>query len=327
VTQAEKESRRHRRQLVMTKLGKIAYRIFHYSLLTLLSFVLLYPILYMISMGFRPVNQLLDPTIVWIPRYLTLDNIIKVWEKIEYPTVLFRTVVISVGTSMLQLASCAVTGYGFARFKFRFKGLFFSLVLLTIIVPPQTIIIPSYMGFRFFDFFGLGSIPTLFGGEAITVNLLNSFWTYILPGIMGNGIRSGLFIYIFRQFFRGLPQDLEDAAYIDGCGIFKTFVRIMVPCASGAFITVFLFSLIWYWNDYYYSSMMLQNANTLSLALANLQTMFETSNSLVTETQNPYEVYALLQAGCLLTILPMLVVFAVCQRFFREGIERTGIVG
>ena len=323
---ALKENRLLRRKVLLTKTGRAAYGVFHYALLTLLSFILLYPLLYMLSMSLRPVSQLLDPTIVWIPRKLTLDNILKVWERIQFPKALLQSVVISVGTSLLQLVSCALTGYGFARFRFRFKGLLFSLVLLTIIVPPQTIIIPSYMGFRFFDFFGLGSIPTLFGGEALTINLLNSFWTYFLPGILGSGIRAGLFIYIFRQFFRGLPQDLEDAAYIDGCGIFKTFVRIMVPCASGAFITVFLFSLIWYWSDYYYGSMMLQNANTLSLALANLQASFSTTTNLA-ELENPYEIYALLQAGCLLVVTPMLLVFVVCQRFFREGIERTGIVG
>lgn len=314
------------RKVLLSKLSINGYTVFHYALLTLLSFILLYPLFYIFSMAFRPVDQLLDPTIVWIPRTITFENIAKVWERINFPGALMQSVIISVSSSLIQIASCALTGYGFAKFKFKFKGLFFGMVLLTIIVPPQTIIIPTYLDFRFFDFFGLGNIPLLFGGEKLFVNLLDTKWTYFIPALFANGLRSGLFVYIFRQFFRGMPKDLEDAAYIDGCGILKTFVRIVIPCTTGAIVSVFLFSLIWYWNDFYYGSMMLQNTNTLSLALAGLKDSFNGSSSAM-ELQNPYEMYALLQAGCLLVILPMLVVFIFCQRLFVESIERTGIVG
>jgi len=323
---ATAENKNFRKRIFLFKLSKTGYKVFHYTLLTLLSFILLYPLLYMLSMSLRPASQLLDPTIVWIPRQFTLENIINVWNRIDFLSALRQSTVVSLGTSLLQIASCALTGYGFARFKFKFKGLLFAIVLLTIIVPPQTIIIPSYLQFRFFDFFGLTKIVSVITGQKIYVNLLNTVWTYFLPGIFANGIRSGLFIFIFRQFFRGIPQDLEDAAYIDGCGIVKTFVRIVVPCATGAFVTVFLFSFLWYWNDYYYGSMMLQNANTLTLALAGLMDSFRTATS-TTELENPYEIYALLQAGCLLVVFPMLILFAFFQRFFVESIERTGIVG
>ncbi|MDD4496227.1 MAG: carbohydrate ABC transporter permease, partial [Eubacteriales bacterium] len=270
-------------------------------------------------------NQLMDPTVVWIPRSVTFDNIINVWDKMQMPNSLYKSILVALGSSILQLISCSVTGYGFARFNFKGKSILFGMVLLTIIVPPQTIIIPSFLGFKFFDFFGLGSIPMIFGGQKLYVNLLDSILTYYLPAFMGVGIRAGLFIYIFRQFFRGLPNDIEDAAYIDGCGFFKTFVKIMIPCASGSFISVFLFSVVWYWSDYYYGSMMMQNANTLSLALATLRLDFSRTTGV--EFTNIYEIYALLQAGCLLVVLPILLLFLFFQRYFREGIERTGIVG
>lgn len=313
-------------RIIISKSASIGYRIFHYSLLTLLAFILMYPLMYMFSMALRPVSELLDPTVVWIPREITFDNIIKVWERIDFTSALFQSTLISVGTSVLQIMTCAITGYGFAKFDFKFKGLLFGMVLLTIIVPPQTIIIPSYLQFRYFDFFGLGNVGLLFGKGVLSVNLLDTPWTFFIPGVLANGLRSGLFIYIFRQFFRGLPKELEDAANIDGCGMVKTFVKIVIPCASGAFVSTFLFSLIWYWNDYFYGSMMLQSSGTLSLALAGLKDSFNGSSSIM-QLQNPYEVYALLQAGCLLMVLPMLIVFIFFQRLFVESIERTGIVG
>lgn len=96
---------------------------------------------------------------------------------------------------------------------------------------------------------------------------------------MCNGIRAGLFIYLFRQFFRGLPKELEDAAYLDGCGPFKTFISVMVPNAASSFLTVFIFSIVWYWNDYYVSSMYFTKANTISLkidGIANIISMYLT---------------------------------------------------
>lgn len=313
------------RKKAINRMSGVGYKIFHYTLLTLLSFVLMYPLFYMISMTFRPPDQLLDPTIVWIPRSFTFENISKVWTAIKFPEALTQSVLISLGSSLIQLVACATTAYGFAKFKFKGKGVLFACVMFTIIVPPQTTIIPSFLDLKFFDFFGIGSIPALFGGEKLTINLLDTIWVYYLPAFFGNGIRAGLFILIFRQFFRGMPTDLEDAAYIDGCGFVKTFIRIIVPCAGGAFASVFLFSLIWYWNDYYYASMMIGNSPTLSLAIVALKDSFNASNSYL--FNNPYEIYTLLQAACFLTVLPMLIVFVFTQRAFVESVERTGIVG
>ncbi len=289
-----------------------------------LCFILLYPLIYMVSMAFRPQSEILDPSVIWIPRTFTLDNLKSVMEVMNYGGALVNTFFISVVSSLLSVISCSIVGYGFARFRFKGRNLLFGLLIFTIIVPSQTTIIPLFLNFRNFDFGFIGRIPELFGFEPWTVNLLNSLWTVYLPAVFASGIRSGLFIYIFRQFYKGLPVELEDAAAVDGCGPIKTFLRVMIPLSSAAFITVFLFSFVWYWNDYYYSGMFFTNGNTVTLALSGLQDKLRTLNN---GAYDPYLYVVSMQAGCLLVVLPPLLIYIVFQRYFTESIEKTGIVG
>ncbi len=303
----------------INKAKKTTWSIVRGILLFCLCFVLLYPLIYMISVAFRPVEQIFDPTVVWIPKSITFDNIKEAFIRMEYLTALKHTVILGIISSLLQVISCAVVGYGFARFNFKGKNFFFAMVLFTIIVPPQTIIIPLYMEYRFFDFFGLGKLIGLLSSKTLTVNLLDTVWAFYLPAIFGTGIRSGLFIYMFRQFFRGMPVELEDAAYVDGCGPIQTFIRVMVPNAGSVFLTVFLFSLVLYWNDYFFVSMF-SSKFTVSTVLTSRQ-MIDTETS-IKEFSIGHQ-----QAGCLLAILPVLILYIFLQKYFTESIERTGIVG
>ena len=289
-----------------------------------LCFVLLYPLTYMLSMAFRPEDQILDPSVIWIPRSFTFDNIIKVIDMMDYGASLLNTGLISVVSSCLLVVSCSIVGYGFARFRFWGRNMLFGLVLFTIVVPPQTTLIPLFLNFSHFDFFWLGRVPALFGEEPATVNLLNTLWTMYLPAIFASGLRSGLLIYIFRQFYKGLPRELEDAAAVDGCGPVRTFFRVMVPLSSAAFITVFLFSFVWYWNDYSYGSMFFINGKTLPLALSGLGSMLFNE---LGRSYDPYRFTVYMQAGSLLLVLPPLVIYILFQRYFTESIEKTGIVG
>ena len=285
-----------------------------------LSFVLLYPIIYIFSMAFRPGDQVLDPLVVWIPQSFTLENIQKALEGMSYGESFWQSVRIGLVSSLISAAVYSLTGYGFARFNFKLKKLFFIILILTIVLPPQTLLIPLYMQNSFFDFFFVGKLF----GSAGTVNLLDTVWSFYLPAFFGFGIRSGILIFLFVQFFRGLPKELEDAAYIDGCGPVKTFLRIMLPNSVPALVTVLLFSVVWYWNDYTYSGMFLVDNKTLPLRLAGLQTALDASAG---QPVDPYYLSVLIPAGCLLIILPPLVLYVVFQRYFTESIERTGIVG
>lgn len=143
---------------------------------------------------------------------------------------------------------------------------------------------------------------------------------------MGNGIRAGLMIFIFRQFFKGLPKELEDAAYLDGCGSLRTFVQVMIPNASSSFLTVFLFSVVWYWSDYYVSSTFFTKNQTIALMLKNLSTLL--SQQLFNNADvSPREQIVWMEAGCLISILPILIMYVFLQKYFTEGIERSGLVG
>ena len=206
------------------------------------SFVLLYPLLYAVSVAFRPPAQLNDPVVIWIPKSLTLDNIRQVWDFIEFPKLLGNTVLIDLFSTLFQTLSCCVVGYGFARFAFKGKGLLFAVVILTIVIPPQAVTISNFMQFK-------------------QMGILDTPLAFYLPALTANGIRSGLFIFIFRQFFRGMPVEIEDAAYVDGCGPVRTFLRIMLPNALSPVLIVFLFSLVWYWNDTFFSGMYLDQFN------------------------------------------------------------------
>ena len=283
-----------------------------------LGFVILTPLLFMLSYAFREVRDMNDPTVVWIPRHFTL-RIMKQTVKAMHLTAaknnpLINTLLLNLGCSVCQVITCALTGYGFARFRFKGRNLLFGIVILMILVPVQIISIPLYMTFRNF----------LFG----KVNLIDSLLVMYLPAMTANGIRAGLMIFIFRQFFRGLPKELEDAAYLDGCGPLMTFLRVMIPNAGSSFLTVFLFSVVWYWNDYYVASSFFANKETISTVLRNLngtlnKEIFNNANANISAREK----IVWLEAGCLISITPMLILYAFLQRHFTEGIERSGLVG
>lgn len=240
----------------------------------------------------------------------------------NFDTTVLNTIFLNLVASVLQVVTCSITGYGFARFKFKGKGLLFAIVVLMIIVPPQITTIPLYLQYAYFDLFGL--IPLLNGGESIS--LINSGLTMYLPALFANGLRAGLFIFIFRQFFRGLPKELEDAAYLDGCGPLKTYLKVMVPNAKTSFLTVFLFSVVWYWNDFYVSSSFFTKNDTVALMLKNLDSNLQ-QQLFDGQSVSVRQIIVWLEAGCVLSITPLLVMYIFLQRYFIEGIERSGITG
>ena len=236
------------------------------------------------------------------------------------------SLVIAVTSTLAACLSCSLVGYGLSRYKFAERNVLFFIVILMIVVPPYTILIPSYMNFRFFDPFGVVSLYNSVMGSDVNLNLVNTPLAFYLPAMLGSGIRSGVIIFIFRQFFRGLPKELEEAAYLDGCGSFRTFARIMAPNAGGAFLITVLVSVVWYWNDYVYTSSLLSNYKTVMNQLYNLKNHI--AHIMEYEVgASAQEGILILQAGVLLSILPPLLLYLLLQKYFRESVERSGIVG
>jgi multiple sugar transport system permease protein len=304
----------------------MAWGILRTAMLSALGIIILFPVLYSLSVAARPANELYDPLVTLIPRHFTMDNIKNAISYLQYPTALLNSIALTGLSTILQVASCALAGYGLARFRFKGRRILFAMVVLVIVVPPQTVIIPNYVQFRYFDPLGILSLAGMVLGQDIKLNLIDSNMAFFLPAAFAMGIRSGIVIFIFRQFFRGMPGDLEEAAAIDGCSALSAFIRIMAPNATGATLTAFLFSFVWYWNDYVHVTSYLSNAKTVMNQLYRLKDnighimQYEISAS-------PYEGILLLQAGVLLSIVPLLAMYAAAQRHFTESIERSGIVG
>ncbi len=306
--------------------GETAYKIFRTVLLFAMCFIIIHPVLYMVSVAFRESKDLYDPTVIWIPKNFTANNLKTVVEVLNYWKLMGNTIFYAGVSTILSVISCALAGYGFARFKFKLKGVLFAFLLFMIIVPPQLISIPLYLQYSDFNFFGIGSLVNMLTGAETTVNLLNTPLTLFIPALFGTGLRSGILIYIFQQFFRGMPAALEDAAYIDGCGVASTFVRIIIPNASGSFLVASLLSFVWYYNDYFFSSMYFSEAPTVSVALAGLKSMLGAMSG-GNVVADPYAIIAQLQAGCLISILPLVLVFLLLQKQFIKSVTTSGIVG
>lgn len=299
----------------MNKLPQKIWSFFRGAILLGFGFIIMYPVIYMISCTFRESLDMNDPSVMWIPKHFTLDVLKDTIKAMDFGNTLKNTLFLNVGCSVVQVISCSVTGYGFARFEFKGKNFLFLIVIMMILVPPQIISLPLYTQFMNF---GIGTFR---------INLIDNMLTMYLPAITANGLKSGLMILIFRQFFRGLPRELEDVAYIDGCSPFRTFITIMLPNTLPAVLTVFLFSVVIYWNDYYNSSVYFHNTKTLALVLENLDNELKKYLFGSAEVQiSQREQIVWKEAGCLLSITPVLIVYVFLQKYFTESIELSGII-
>ena len=311
--------------LYRLKTGKWAGTIARYAILILLAYQLIYPVIYMISASVKAPIDSYDPSVIWIPKHLSATGFTDAFKTMKYMDALVRSLGIGLGCAVLDVVSCALAGYGFARYKFPLKSFFFACVILTLIVPTQTIILPYYMNMRYFDPLGVMTLFSKITGSETMINLVGSNLSFFIPSALGAGIRSGLYIYIFKQFFEGMSAALEESAYVDGSGPLRTFLYIMLPNAKNAIITVFLFSFVWHFNDYYLSKQLLGTGKrTLIVALSSLRVDLAAVIGGQTTT-DPIRIQTRIQAGCLLTILPMFLLYIVTQRKLADSIEHIGI--
>jgi multiple sugar transport system permease protein len=272
-------------------------------------------------------QDLYDSTVISIPRHFTLGNYRLAGELLTFWPSLFQTVIIVIVSSVLQVSACALAGYGFARYKFPLRNFWFMCVMLIIVVPPQTIMASLYLNFRFFDIFGLFRLIT-----GSPLNLLNGVAGYWLLSATGMGLKSGLYIFMLRQYFRGMPKELEEAAWVDGCGRFKTFIRIMLPDATPMLTSCFLFSFVWQWTDSFYSSLFLSNYKMLSVGLSGIAdrlgawwTSMNSSAGAVYSAAPVGYTQAMIATGMLICLAPLILLYLAAQKAFVESLSQTGI--
>lgn len=307
----------------MKKIQHIMVSLFRYVFLIAFSYVLLYPLLYIIVHAIQDPVDYFDPTVQWIPKNFTLENFKLGIEVIDFWGGLIQTLLVQIISALVQVASCGIAAYGMARFQFKGKKLVTGLLMLNILVPSTMIIIPSYLNFRNVDILGILTLIGNITGRELTINLLNTPYVFYLPAIFGVGLQSGLVIYIFQQFFKSFPKELEEAAYLDGLNPFGTFFRIVVPSSSVVIITTTILSIIWHWNEYYLPSMYLSKNYPLAVKIHDIFNMFYAAG------YDKYDATTInaCMAVCFLFLLPPLVMYLFLQKKFMKSIARSGIVG
>jgi len=276
-----------------------------YLLLLIIGFVYFFPVLKMFTYSIKDLSDLVNPTVQWIPTKIYLENYRTSLIVLNYGKTLLFSLAVTLIPAILQTITTSLTGYALAKFKVKGKVVVFVLIFITYLVPTQVYMIPRFV---LFDKLGI----------------LSSAWAIIFPATFGQGLSSAIFILIFYQFFRMQPIALDESAEIDGANDYQIFLRIGVPLASPAYLTSFLFSFVWYWNETYISSLFLgSDLYTLQLKLLNFNSQFNLSSGLTQTAVNE----AIKYSATILIILPVLIVYIIMQKWFVEGIDRTGVTG
>lgn len=305
--------------------------IFFVSLVVGLCFAILYPLFKTFPLVFGAMTDLGNPDVIWLPKETSTLSF-KAAYRLSMGSnfmVVVQTLLYAASITLIQIFMSAMAGYSLARINFRGKNLIFFLVVLTFLVPPQSLLISQYIHFKHFDVFGLIS---LFTGS--TVDLINQPYTLYLLAILGFGVNQSLFVFIFRQFFVSLPTELEEAALIDGCGFYRTYFKIMLPNAMPSILTVGVLSFVWNYGDTYYTNYFHPEGPYLGTKLMNA---FNPSNTQFVldavqkwygvPSVNTFVFDAVKHAAALIYLVPLLIVYFLVQKRLVENLERSGIVG
>lgn len=297
----------------------VIFALFRLCVLIGISYVILSPIIEILSNSFFADSDATDPMVYIIPKDPTLEKYSAVIKVISYWKILGTTLLNDVLLMAIQVVICSMVGYGFARFDFPLKKILFACVVVMIVIPTHAIMLPIYIVFRDFDIFG---IIGMINGTGSGINMMKTMKPLYLMTVLGCGLNSGIYIYLFNQFFRGLPKEIEEAAFVDGAGSFYTYFRIMLVNAMPSVITVSVFSLVWQYNDYFFAKLF-QISSWMSMKISSVYEQVASVYDINSPTINQLYLYA----GIMLDLVPVLLIYVVLQKYFVEGVERSGIVG
>ncbi|HOB91195.1 MAG: carbohydrate ABC transporter permease [Bacillota bacterium] len=317
--------------ILQQRVFSIVSKIVLFVLVFGLSFVILYPFLKLLPLVFNNLEDVGTPDVIWIPRRFSVQSF-RVAAHLLFNAdnlVMVKSLLYALSIAAIQTAVSAMAGYSLARVDFKGRQLVFALVILTFVIPPQATLISQYLRFKDFDVFGI--MKLIYGRS---VDLINKPISLYLLAAFGFGLKQSLFVFIFRQFFYGMPTELEEAALIDGCGFYGTFFRVMLPNAVPAIMTVLIFAFVWNYGDNYYVNYFHPDGPYLSIMLDRTfqETQFDFVKSLSWNrfdilTFNTFTFDAIKQAALIIYLIPLLILYFVVQRRFVETFERSGIVG
>lgn len=268
-----------------------------YIVLCAIGIVMLFPLIWMFFASFKTNAEIYSGT-KFLPESYNLDAYINGWKAIggnTYTKFFWNSFLLVMPTTVLTVLSSMFVAYGFARFEFRGKKIMFALLLSTLMMPNAILLIPRYAIFR-------------------SLNVLDSYGPFYL---MAAFACYPFFTYMLVQFLRGVPRDLDESAYMDGCGTLRTFVSILLPILKPALFSAGLFQFLWTYNDYFNSLIYINTVKKFTVSLA-LRLSLDAESVIVWKN---------VMAMSCLAVLPVVVLFFLCQKYFVEGIATTGLKG
>lgn len=284
-------------------------------------------------------EDFVDVTVKLVPKNWTLDQYKYILLENGLFTAFFNTFVLSLTCAVIQTIVCCIVAYGFAKFKFKFNNQVFMLVIFTMVVPHIVLRVSMFSYFKsfyplfvkpVFDAFKVwvtegdfsGGLRALYG-ETGGINLLDSQWPLMILSITALAYKNGLYIFMLRQFFKGVPDELEESAYIDGSGVFRTFVTIIIPLSIPMMLTVFVFAFSWQWTDNFYTKLFYTGAGPQLMP-----SIVKVPKSLQTNYAGKAMYDSAVKNTCSLFIIaPLLILYLIFQKSLVQGIERSGITG
>lgn len=263
-----------------------------YLVLSVVGVTMLVPFLWMLSTSLKDSSSAFDFPPKWIPHPATWRNYLDAWTSVPFGRFYFNSILVGVLTTAGQVLTSALAAYGFARLRFPGRDKLFLAYLATMMIPGSVTMIPVFILIK-------------------QMGLIDSYTALILPGIF-----SAYGTFLLRQFFMTLPRDLEEAARIDGCSLFGIFWKIILPLSKPALATLTTFTFMGSWNNFMWPLIVVNSMDkmTLPVGLQSFQSLYSTE-------------WTLLMAGSIIVLIPVVVVFLMCQRYFIEGIQMGAIKG
>lgn len=307
--------KRRFRKFIHTGKFKMMLKAGIYFVLICISYIYLEPILHMISMAFMSGKDVIDPSVEWLPKHPSFENLKIAVTVLDIKKTLFNSIWFSSLLAIAQTIVSALTSFALSRYEFRGKRIWFVMILLAFIIPVPLLMIPRLMIF-------------ISAQNFLGFNLIGTPIPQILMSITGQGIYSTVLILIFYNFFNLIPHSLDEAAMIDGASPRQVFVEIVMKLSSTTVLVVFLFSLVWNWNETYMTGTLVRSSIALLPAKLNIfDSVFQAyANSGPSSAEfRINEAYKM--AATLISITPLLILYSFVQKQFIQGIENTGITG
>lgn len=309
-------------------LKKVVFVFFRFVLLIGVSYVILYPYITKVFGSVMRPSDFKDVTVILLSKDPTIDQYRYIITENGYFGALLNTFLLSLSVALIQTVVCALVAYGLAKFKFKGNGLVFALVVFTMMVPQDALKFSVRIYFSYFSEYNpIGALLNSVG--LMETGFANSMVPLYILSILGLGFKNGLFIFMLRQFFKGVPDELEESAYVDGSNTFRTFFSIIIPLSIPMLITVFIFAFAWEWTDDFYTTIFFDPGYwDKEGAMKFMSSITGVPKSLVAGTKNlPAYASAITGTASILIVAPLIILYLFVQNKIVQGIERSGIVG